>query len=438
MGGNRPDNWSTAPLRDCGHWYSGGTPNTGIADYWGGDIPWITASNLHSFYITDSERRVTKLGLENGTRLMPESTILFVVRGMSLKTEFRVGIAKCPVAFGQDCKAIIARPDIEPYFLANVLRAKALDILGLADEASHGTGRLQTAALSELEVQLPPLKEQQAIACILGALEDKIELNRRMNQTLEAMARAIFKSWFVDFDPVRAKAAGRQPPGLAPHIADLFPDAFEESELGEIPKGWRTGKIDDIADINARTLGRRDALDVIDYIEISEVMRGEVSTITRYARGEEPSRARRRLRHGDTVLSTVRPDRGAYFLCLNPADSLIASTGFAVLTPKDGNWGFLHALATRPEFGQELGHLADGGAYPAIRPEVVGSRQALIPNSFHVIAAFDRIAQPLFLRAEMNRSESRTRAAIRDALLPKLISGELRVADAERIAGRNL
>src|SRR5207302_3834744 len=88
-------------------------------------------------------------------------------------------------------------------------------------------------------VALPPSREQRAIACILGALDDKIELNRRMNQTLEAVARALFKSWFVDFEPVCAKAAGQRPPGLASHISDLFPDAFEDSELGAIPKGWR-------------------------------------------------------------------------------------------------------------------------------------------------------------------------------------------------------
>jgi type I restriction enzyme S subunit len=178
---------------------------------------------------------------------------------------------------------------------------------------------------------------------------------------------------------------------------------------------------------------RNGALDVIDYVEISEVMGGEIGTISRYVRGEEPSRARRQLTHGDTVLSTVRADRRAYFLALHPTDSLIASTGFAVLTPSDGSWAFLHAATTVPEFGQELGRLADGGAYPAIRPEVVGARQIVLPNHSRLIAAFDNSTQPLFLRADSNRSESRTLAALRDTLLPKLLSGEIRVAEAEKI-----
>jgi type I restriction enzyme S subunit len=112
------------------------------------------------------------------------------------------------------------------------------------------------------------VRERQAIAHILGTLDDKIELNRRMNQTLEAMARAVFKSWFVDFDPVRAKAA-RRDRGLPKPLADLFPDSFEDSELGKIPAGWRVGTVDDVAIINARTLGGNDSLDTIDYIEIS-------------------------------------------------------------------------------------------------------------------------------------------------------------------------
>jgi type I restriction enzyme S subunit len=285
---------------------------------------------------------------------------------------------------------------------------------------------------------IPPKVEQQAIACILGALDDKIELNRRTNQTLEATARAVFKSWFVDFDPVRAKAAGQQSSGLATRIADLFPDSLEESEFEVIPSGWKVSTVDAIAHINARTLARRDSLDVIDYVEISEVVRGDVGTITRYQRGKEPSRARRRLQHGDTALSTVRPDRGSYFLCLNPPETLIASTGFAVFTPKDGNWAFLHAMVTKPEFGQELGRLADGGAYPAIRPEVIGGREVVLPDNSQLITAFDRIVQPLLLRAEMNRNENRALAELRDALLPKLISGDLRVPDAERLIKRNL
>ena len=291
--------------------------------------------------------------------------------------------------------------------------------------------------LVRLKIPLPPLNQQQAIACILGTLDDKIELNRKMNQTLEEMARAIFKSWFVDFDPVRAKAAGHQPPGLKPDIATLFPYSFEDSELGEIPKGWKVGTVADIADINNWTLGKRDKLDIIEYIEISEVMLGEVHNIARYLRGKEPGRARRRLRHGDTAISTVRPDRGAFFLCIDPRPTLIASTGFAVLSPKHDHWAVVHTFITQDDFSKELGHLADGGAYPAVRPEVIATRPLIVPPD-EVRDVYEKYVQPLFLRIHSQRVASRTLSSLRDTLLPKLLSGELRVPDAERIVGRCL
>ena len=167
------------------------------------------------------------------------------------------------------------------------LPIEALQQASGRDSDKHEILHTAPARIEDFSFYLPPPNEQQAIAHILGTLDDKIELNRRMNETLEAMARALFKSWFVDFDPVRAKAEGRDP-GLPKHLADLFPDSFEDSELGEIPKGWRIVRVADLADINARTLGRSDPLDVVDYIEISEVMRGEIREVVRYARGTEP------------------------------------------------------------------------------------------------------------------------------------------------------
>lgn len=288
-----------------------------------------------------------------------------------------------------------------------------------------------------LSYPVPELTDgRRRLVQLFDAIEDKIELIRKRNRTLEAMAQAIFQSWFVDFDPVKVKAAGRTPPGLPADIAALFPDRFEDSPLGQIPAGWRVGTVGELAEFNGWTLGKRDELDVIDYIEISEVMRGEIAKITRYVRGEEPGRARRRLRHGDTAISTVRPDRGSYFLCIEPSPNLIASTGFAVLTAKSGHWAFVHVLTTGDEFSTELGRLADGGAYPAVRPEVIAARPVVIPVESGLFSAFEKAAQPLLFQAEAGRRESRSLTALRDALLPKLISGELGVPDAERIVGR--
>lgn len=292
---------------------------------------------------------------------------------------------------------------------------------------------INLGVLRALPLPLPPLPEQRAIASILGALDDKIELNRQMNHTLEQMAQALFQSWFVDFDPVWAKKEGRQPFGMDAGTADLFPDEFEESELGLIPKGWRLANISDVADLNAWSLKKSDALDVLHYIEISEVSRGDVANVQIYERGTEPSRARRRLSHGDTVLSTVRPDRKSYFLSLNPAPNAVVSTGFAVISPRTVPWSFAHTALTQATMFEYLGHLADGGAYPAVRTDVIGSwNVVLAPDK--LLQKFHQVVSPLYMKANCNRRESLVLAEIRDTLLPKLISGELRVPmDAESV-----
>jgi type I restriction enzyme S subunit len=284
-----------------------------------------------------------------------------------------------------------------------------------------------------LSITLPPLAEQKTVAAVLGTLDDKIELNRRMNATLDAMARALFQSWFVDFNPVRAKLDGRPPAALDPATAALFPEHFVHGENDMLPVGWRLAAIEEVCAINAWTLGKNDDLDTLEYVEISEVSRGNIANIATYPRGDEPSRARRRLRHGDTVLSTVRPDRGSYFLALNPPENRVASTGFAVLTPTKVPWSFLHAALTQPEVSDHLGQMADGGAYPAVSPEVIGAMQVALPDEPKILEAFHRLCAPLFEQAEANRTQTRTLATLRDTLLPQLLSGELRVtSSAER------
>ncbi|HTW90572.1 MAG TPA: restriction endonuclease subunit S [bacterium] len=261
--------------------------------------------------------------------------------------------------------------------------------------------------IAALRVAAPDVARQRTIARILGALDDKIELNRKMNETLAQMARAIFKSWFVDFEPFRDKG-------------------MTDSPLGGIPKGWKAGTVADVAKFNAWTLRDTDDLDRIEYIEISEVTRGDVVNVQVFSRGTEPSRARRRLRHGDTVLSTVRPERKSYFLCLNPPTSLIASTGFAVFSPTAAPWSFVHAALTRPDVFEHLGTQADGGAYPSVHAEVIAALPIPLPPA-PILDGFQRICAPLYQKAAYNRIESRTLAAIRDALLPKLMSGEVKI-----------
>lgn len=162
-----PRGWDSRPLSECGRWVSGGTPSTNNQLYWNGNIPWISAKSLRGFDIEDSEDRVTPAGASSGTKLVPAGSVLFVVRGMSLAKEFRVGVTCREVAFNQDLRGIIPCPDVDARFLARYLRHAQQSILGHADNAAHGTRRIPTDLLAAVPVSLPSLTEQTRIAAIL-------------------------------------------------------------------------------------------------------------------------------------------------------------------------------------------------------------------------------------------------------------------------------
>lgn len=288
---------------------------------------------------------------------------------------------------------------------------------------TSGRQRVPTESLRHVEIKLPPIPEQKAIARILGALDDKIELNDRMNRTLEAMARALFWSWFVDFDPVCAKAEGRDT-GLPKDIADVFPDSFEDSELGEIPKGWRVVRLREIAGVNERSIKKDYPNDIIQYVDISSVVEGRLKGTTTYEISVAPSRARRLVRHGDTIWSSVRPNRRSYLFIHTPPENLVVSTGFAVLTPRLVPACYLYAAVTTDQFVDYLSYAADGSAYPAVLPGRFEDAPVLFPAQ-HVLLAFERQVAGLRDQIAINDREARSVAQTRDALLPKLLSGEI-------------
>lgn len=286
-----------------------------------------------------------------------------------------------------------------------------------------------------MHITLPPIAEQRTIAHILGTLDDKIELNRRMSETLEAMARALFQSWFVDFDPVRAKREGRWQrgqslPSLPAHLYDLFPARLVDSELGEIPEGWGVGTLADLSFLNPEVWTKETRPAQINYVDLSNTKWGRIEAVTLHSAGDAPSRAQRVLRPGDTIVGTVRPANGSYAFISETG--LTGSTGFAVLRPRETQYAeFLYLAATAPDNIDALAHLADGAAYPAVRPEVVAATLIVRPSE-GLLAWFSQVAGSFLAKIALNERESRTVAALRDALLPKLISGELRVKDAEK------
>ncbi|MFJ6693790.1 restriction endonuclease subunit S [Streptomyces sp. NPDC091294] len=200
MGGEWPEGWQRVKLSDAGQWLSGGTPSTANDAYWGGEIPWISAASLKDFHIGHSDRRVTPLGARNGSRLVEAGAVLFVVRGMSLKSEFRIGVSGRQVAFGQDCKAIIPAEGIDPQFLAHAIQVRTPQILAMVEETSHGTGRLDTERLQELEIGVPSEEVQRRIIAAHGVVERRIAALERVRAKLKAVEGALTVEAFGSID----------------------------------------------------------------------------------------------------------------------------------------------------------------------------------------------------------------------------------------------
>ena len=311
------------------------------------------------------------------------------------------------------------------YFRSSKFRTRLSQFATMTTRAS-----LNNEILNNLTIDLPEKSIQIQIGNILKSLDDKIELNLQMNQTLEAMAQAIFKEWFVNFN---------FPKCLNCDSGDLCDEDDLDSNKSRqsinhknqgsdngLPKGWRMGKISEICRVNANTLSAKDEIKEIHYIEISEVGKGVIKNITTYKRGEEPSRAKRKLSHGDVVLSTVRPNRGSYFLAIFPNSNLIASTGFAVFTSTLVPFSFLYCFLTNEEQIEYYGKMADGAAYPAINQAVIMNIDLVIPST-EDLKLFNDVAENLYLKIYENFEQNKSLTQIRDSLLPKLMTGKIKI-----------
>jgi type I restriction enzyme S subunit len=277
----------------------------------------------------------------------------------------------------------------------------------------------------DLPILVPPIEDQRAIADTLGTLDDKIELNRRMSETLEAMARALFKSWFVDFEPVRAKSEGRDP-GLLKPLADFFPDSFEASALGEIPKGWEVGTLGDVVD---HLRANENPLD-------SPNERFQHFSIPAFDDGQWPTaefgasiRSQKTLvPPGVVLLSKLNPEiERVWLVDVEPGDRAVCSTEFLVLAPRAGiGRGYVYCAMRSRRLQQELQGLVSGTSksHQRVQPASVLELSIVRPPGVFV-ELFDEVSSDLLDRSAQCRRESRTLHALRDGLLPRLLSGQM-------------
>jgi len=298
-------------------------------------------------------------------------------------------------------------------------------------EGTSGRQRVPSIAVEKYVFALPPLNEQRAIAHILGTLDDKIELNSRMNETLEAVARALFKDWFVDFGPVRAKMESREP--YLPHeIWDLFPERLDD----ELPEGWRSLPANELIEFNPAEPLRKG--EVVPYLDMA-------SLPTRGSWPEpyvlRPFGSGMRFRNGDTLLARITPclenGKTAFIQCL--PDNVIGwgSTEYIVMRPKAPVPAAIAYLLARDEAFRDhaIRSMTGTSGRQRAQGDSVAAYKIAAPSDEKLWIAFARLITPLFNGIKANSEASINLADMRDALLPKLISGERRIKDAERFIG---
>ena len=302
---------------------------------------------------------------------------------------------------------------IDTIFFYYLLRYLKPNFVAIArNKQTTGLGHVTRRDLENLAVAYPSPPEQRAIAHILGTLDDKIELNRRMNETLEAMVRALFKSWFVDFGPVRAKMEGCDT-GLPRHIADLFPDRLVDSELGKIPEGWKVAELEDCLKLA--------------YGKSLPAKHRKPGSVAVYGSGGVTGTHDAPLVEGPVVIVGRKDTVGSLFWEDGPAFPI--DTVFYVV-PRIGSMLFCYQLLA----AQPLSDMNTDAAVPGLNRGNAYRLQFPRPTT-ELISAFDDVAGPLWTRRATNQKEAKVQTHIRDLLLPKLISGDIRLRDTERLMG---
>ena len=426
MIGELPKDWEVRTLGEVTHIFKGGTPKRNVERYFQGNIAWATPTDITklngALYIDDTETHISEEALgKSAARLLPVGTVLLTSRA----TIGKVAIARVPIATNQGFANFLCKEKIVNVFLAYYLKLNT-DLL-----ISLGTGttflEVTKATLLNVEIPLPPLPTQCKIATILSTLDDKIELNRQMNATLEAMARAIFKSWFVDFDPVRAKMEGRPPAGMDAETAALFPSAFQDSPLGKIPKGWEVGTLGKIAKNIRRNVKVSEINPGEFYIGLEHMPRRNI-TLSQWQTADKLGSNKYRFRKGEILFGKLRP----YFHKVGVAPlGGVCSTDILVIQPINSEWfGIVLGFVCSEEFVAYTSAYSAGTRMPRTNWRDMSRYEIVFPQ-VKVAQKYTEFIRPLIERIIENIHQSHTLSQIRDALLPKLISGEFDVSELD-------
>ena len=411
------------PLTQVCEVLSGGTPKTNIPEFWNGSIPWASVKdfNIDSRWFSKTEKSISQLGLDSCSSVLLEPGDLVIsARG----TVGVVGQCKMRTSFNQSnyglrAKSELSKNDYLYYALSYAKRALIGDTHGgMFDTITRDT-------LDRLLIPVPTLKVQEQIAEILGSLDMKIAVNRALSKTLEDIAQTIFKSWFIDFDPVKAKMAGGKPEGMDAETAALFPNSMVDSELGLIPKGWEVRSLDEISEyLNGLAMQKFPVTDEdkqLPVIKIAQLRAGNTQGAD-VASGLLDSRFI--IKDGDILFSwsgtleveTWAGGPGALNQHLFKVSGKTVPNWYSYLSTKSF-LSFFREIASGK--ATTMGHIQRGH---------LSESKLAIPN-LELLNRATEIIEPLISLKIKTSIESRNLAEIRDSLLPRLISGELQIPE---------
>lgn len=431
MTDNFPQHWQMLPLEDCMEAildYRGKTPKK--SDY---GVPLVTAKIVKEGRIEwDSKPEFIAFNYfdEWMRRGLPKPSDVVMTTEAPLGEIAQLDDRK--VALAQRLITLRGKPDLlDNTFLKFLMLSRFVQ--GQIKARATGTTviGIKQRELRKIELPLPPLPEQKAIAHILGTLDDKIELNRHMNTTLEEMARAIFKSWFVDFDPVYAKGAGEDPIGMDAETAELFPDSFIETELGPVPEGWRIVPFPDLVEILSGGTPKTSMTEYWDgsiaWVSAKDVKAAKELFILETERqitelGLRKSSAK--MLPKKTTIVTARGSVGNY--CLLGREMSMNQTNYGLRGKKGvGDFFTFFSLVNMVGLLQQHSY---GTIFDTITRKTFNNALIVRPPN-ELINEFEEEVSPLMDMVLDNQKESCTLADLRDTLLPKLISGEVRVGE---------
>lgn len=376
------------PLGEFVSLVSGNTPSKGNPAYWGGTTSWVSAKDMGDFWIEDAEDHLTPAGVTVASRLVPAGTVLMLTRGMTLHKRVPICRVTKPSTFNQDVKAVLPKQGLSARFVPYLLMGNHDRLHERVDSAGHGTGRLNTEAITSLPVYVPSQPEQETIADFGESINDRLRLLRQTNTVLEAIAQTLFKSWFVDFDPVRAKAEGRDPDGMDVTTAALFPNCFEDSPLGPIPMRWQARSLDSIANyLNGLALQKFPPESDDEFLPVIKIAQLRAGIVTNADRASARLRPEYVVHDGD-VLFSWSGSLEVEFWC--GGDGALNQHLFKVTSTEVPKW--FYYLATRqhlPTFRQ----IAAGKATTMghIQRQHLTQAKVAVPPFSNLLACFERL-----------------------------------------------